>query len=80
MNDVVDLGEFRSRRDKPDADCVRKDEYGVEMQLYTLEYDFSGGRWSIELWAYSMEEAELRVIAMRESLILLGQVVSIVPA
>ncbi len=77
---IIDLNAERSARERPDAEFSRRDDFGREMYCYTLEYQFQDGCWRAEVWAYSMEEAEQRVAAMRESLTLRGQVYTRVPA
>ena len=77
MSNVI---EFGPKPDVPDAEFVRKDDYGREMFCFALSYNFEGGTWSAEVWAYSMEEAQQRVNSMRESLTLLGQLFGSVPA
>ncbi len=79
MNDVetdniVSLGLERAKRDAPDPDFVKRDDFGREMFTFLLEYKFDGGTWSTTLMAYDMADAEARVAAMRESLELRGQV------
>lgn len=76
MSNII---EFRPG-DKPDAEFVRKDDYGREMYLFALSYEFEGGTWSNQVWAYSIEEAQRRVEAMCASLTLLGQLFGEVPA
>lgn len=65
-------------RGPPAPDCLSRDAYGREMQLYALSYEMDGRRWASEVWAYSWEDAEARVAAMRESLMLDGQTVEVV--
>jgi len=77
---VIDISVARASRDKPDSDCVRRDDDGRELGLYALSYSMGRSTWSLEVWAYSMEDADNRVAAIRESLTLLGQVHSIIPA
>lgn len=79
MSDVIDLGAFRDRRDGPDPDLVATDEYGRKLFTYLLSYDFDGGQYSTQVWAYSMEDAAARVEAMRASLRLDGQAFHRVP-
>lgn len=76
---IIDLNDHRPK-DTPDADCVMVDDDGVTMYRYALEYSMGRSRWSAEIWAYSMEDAQNRVDAMRQSLVLLGQTHAIIPA
>jgi hypothetical protein len=80
MDNIIDLTERRSASEKPDAEWVRYDDYGRPMYHYGLSYAFEGGSWAADIWAYSMEDAQARVDAMRKSLVLLGQTYSVVPA
>lgn len=79
MSDVIDLSERRNAKDRPDADCVRTDDYGRPLYLFALEYEMPDGRYGTEVWAYSFDDAESRVSAMRQSLSVLGQMHSIIP-
>lgn len=80
MSDVVDLSAERNRREQPDPGCIRHDDYGQPLYLFALGYDYKGGSWSAEIWAYSLEDAQRRVAAMCCSLQLRGQVFSVIPA
>lgn len=80
MVDTIDFQAEKSRREMPDADCRKVDDFGRPMGLYALDYKYEGGSWPLEVWAYSTEDAQARVVAMRDSLTLLGQIYSIVPA
>ena len=79
MADTIDLSAERSKREMPDAGCLRKDDYGQELRLFALEYRMGGAAWALDVWAYSWEDAENRVAAMRESLVVSGQVYSVIP-
>jgi hypothetical protein len=39
-----------------------------------------GRTWSVDLWAYSFEDAENRAVAMRETAVIGGQIKAIIPA
>lgn len=80
MTTPIDLNRERAKREEPDANCVRKDDFGRPLYLFALEYSFDGKRWAAEIWAYSMEEADARVQAMRQSLELCGQTFAVIPA
>lgn len=80
MSNTIDLGAARAARERPDADCVRKDDYGRPLYLFALEYKMDGKTWGTDVWAYSWDDAENRVAGMRESLTVLGQIQAIVPA
>lgn len=80
MTEIINLSERRNAAEKPDADCVRKDDFGRPLYLFALAYQMIDGEYSTEVWAYSFEDAEARVAAMRESLIVLGQLYGFIPA
>ena len=79
FHEFIDLGAERNKREQPDPQFVRKDEYGRPLYCFLLSYDFDGGRWSTEVWAYSAEEAAARVEAMRKSLKYDGQLYERIP-
>jgi hypothetical protein len=80
MSDIIDLNAERSKRDQPDPEFVRKDDFGRPLYTFLLSYEMAGSQWCAEIWAYSFEDAEARVQAMRESLKVDGQAYSTVPA
>lgn len=77
---IIDLSARRNAAERPDAEYVKKDDFGREMQAYLCSYDFADGSWCCEIWAYSMEDAIARVAAMRESLRVDGQLFTAFPA
>jgi hypothetical protein len=77
--DVIDLNAEREKRDGPDPEFIRRDDFGRPMYLFGLDYAFHGKEWMIELWAYSFEDAEARVEAMRSSLRVMAQKYAEVP-
>lgn len=79
-NKIINLNQLRHDRERPDPEFIKRDDFGREMFLYTLEYEFDGGNWATELWAYSFEDAEARVVAMRASLTCKGQLYTALPA
>jgi len=79
MTDVIDLGAERNRRAQPDPEFVRQDDYGRPLYHFGLSYEFDGRTWAAELWAYSFEDAEARVAAMRGTLTVCGQTYSVIP-
>lgn len=81
MADIIDLAAAKSaREDQPDPDCVKRDENGLTLLLFSLSYTFMDSQWTLHLWAYSAENAEARVAAMNKGGITLdGQVFAQVP-
>lgn len=80
MDEIVDLNAERNKRAQPDPEFVKHDDYGRPMYHFGLGYEFEGSEWSCHIWAYSMEDAEARIAAMRASLRLFGQTFSMIPA
>lgn len=80
MSDVIDLNERRNAKEAPDAEFVRKDDFGRQMYCFLLDYEMDDASWSAEVWAYTAEDAERRVAAMRRSLKCMGQTFTMVPA
>lgn len=79
-DNIISLGTERAKREGPDADFIKRDDYGRELFTFLLEYQFDGGTWSTTLWAYDMADADARIAAMRGSLELRGQVFTTHPA
>ena len=78
-SEPISLAAAREARQRPNADCVKRDDEGREMFLFDLDYIYDGKRWSIDLWAYSIEDAQCRVSAMRATLIVDGQIYAVIP-
>jgi hypothetical protein len=76
----LDLFVERAKRNAPDADCVKTDMEGRQMGIFALDYVMDGRTWSVDLWAYSFEDAENRAVAMRETAVIGGQIKAIIPA
>ena len=77
---IVDLSQERNKRERPDADHVMVDDFGREMFEFLCSYEMDGEEWSSRVWAYSADDAERRIAAMRESLRCDGQIYTIVSA
>lgn len=82
MNDnIVDLTERRNAAERPDPEHISHDDYGRPLYRFLLEYEMDGKSWGgVDVWAYSFDDAENRVKAMRESLMVRGQCYSDGPA
>jgi hypothetical protein len=80
MIEIVDLSAIRTARDRPDPDLICRDSFGRELRTYVLEYEMGGKRWGFSIIASSMDEAETRVVAIRDSLILCGELHRVVPS
>lgn len=77
---IVDLNERRNAAERPDEEHVRKDDFGRPLYEYLLDYAFSDGHYSTTVWAYSADDAQARVSAMRASLEYKGQLFAVMPA
>jgi hypothetical protein len=70
----VDLDAERNKRNGPDAEHVRKDEFGRPMYRFLLSYEMDGAEWTgLHVWAYSMEDAMKRADAIRVTVKVDGQ-------
>jgi hypothetical protein len=79
MSDPIDFQKFKIERDI-DPEFIRKDDFGRTMYSFALSYEFAGSEWGgVSIWAYSFDDAQERVKAMRESLELLGQIGGVIP-
>lgn len=58
------------------AQPVLVDEEGRPMLLYAFRYRHADGTWGLNVWAWSMEDAEQRIEAMKRSLSLDGVIVA----
>lgn len=73
---VIDLTQERAKREEPDSGHVMKDEFGRPMFSFLLDYQAGDDEWSTTIWAYDHEDAERRVRAMRDTLVVAGQIFS----
>ena len=74
MNDPIDLNAERNKREEPDPEFVKKDDFGRPMQCYLVNYEMDGEEWGgVQVWAYSMDDAAKRVEALRTTAKLMGQ-------
>jgi hypothetical protein len=69
---IVTLSVFR-RADLPAEAFVSADNEGRQIYKFALQYEMKGKAWAAEIWAYSFDDAEERVAAMRQSLTVCGQ-------
>ena len=80
MPDVIDLNEKRNARELPDPEFAMKDGFGRALYTFGVEYHMDNATWSFNLWAYSFEDAERRVAAIREDGKVYGQIMETRPA
>jgi len=81
-DEPINLAERREARQAPDADCVRRDEYGRPFYRFACEFMHSDGHeYGFDIWAYSMAEAEQMVESLNANgARLLGQMMGTKPA
>lgn len=73
MSGPIDFTERRNHRDIG-REHICRDERGRPMYEYLVQYEFEGKTLSdCNIWAYSEEDAERRVAAIRSTLELKGQ-------
>lgn len=77
---IINLTTERAKREAPDPEFVRHDDYGRPIYCFTCSYDMGDRRFCTEVWAYDWPDAEARVAAMREGMKVEGQIYSVVPA
>lgn len=78
--DVIDFTAERNRRAQPDPELVSQDEYDRPLYTFGAECEMEGRSFSFTLVAYSWEDAEVKVAAIRDSAKVFGQLFSQVPA
>ncbi|NTG94246.1 hypothetical protein [Rhizobium rhizogenes] len=71
---IIDLASERDKRDGPDPEFVTTDECGRKMFAFRAEYRIDGSTFGIHFFAYDFGDAERRILAMRETLSLSGQI------
>lgn len=79
-NTPTSLDALRNARVKPAPELVSKDDHGRSLFTFILSYEMDGNSYGTDLVAYSQEDAEARVTAMRESLRYEGQLFTRIPA
>lgn len=73
---VIDLSERRAEREGPDSNCIVRDIDGRPMFLFALDWEYDGRRWTVQIAAYDLADAEARVRSMRAGLEVAGMVVA----
>jgi hypothetical protein len=76
MAEIVDLQATRQRRNAPDANCVSEDAQGKAIQLFAVEFHMDGRTFADEIWARDLADAERTVVAIRDSLRVVGEMVA----
>jgi hypothetical protein len=79
MSDVIDLAAERNRREGPDPEHIRPDGEGGILYAFCFSYRMNGSQYTFNLFAYDFEDAERRAKAMRNSVQVDGQLISVVP-
>ena len=57
----------RAKRERPDPEFCLKDDFGKPMWVYSIGYAMDGKEWSTRIVAYSWEDAEARLDAIKAS-------------
>lgn len=78
-DEPIDLAAARMRRDGPDADCIRTDEYGRPLYLFTASYMRGNSEFALEFWCYDEADAREAVEAMNTGITFYGQLMGRVP-
>lgn len=73
MADIIDMNERRNAAEKPDAENIRKDEFGRPLYRFLLEYKHADGVWGLDLWAYDFADAEAKAASISKGVTVVGQ-------
>lgn len=76
MTDPIDLAAERNKREQSDPQFVHQDDYGRPLYAFGVEYTFEGNQFTFHLIAYSFEDADAKVAAIRDSAKVYGQIFS----
>ena len=81
-DEPINLADRRAAREAPDADCIRKDEYGRPLYRFGFEFrHFDGDEYGFDVWAYDMPSAEEIAASINANGVrLVGQLFATVPA
>lgn len=80
-DDPINLAAERNKREAPDPEFVRKDDFGRPMYAYCVSYDMDDKQWGgVTIWAYDFDEAIRRLDALRQSGRVDGQLMGHIPA
>ena len=77
---IIDFTERKNRAEQPDAEFMRRDDFGRPQYRFATEYEHDGGRWTLDLWAYDLADAEPRAMSIGKGLIVVGQLFTTTPA
>lgn len=70
---IVDLQQVKDQREGPDADCLLRDQWGRPMGIFGVAYKVGDRLFSFKIEAYSEEDAERHIDAIRQGVEFLGQ-------
>lgn len=80
---VIDIKQYRAAQERPDLDHVSQDQWGRDIFRFAVEYPHlakqSGENrtWTATIWAYSFQDAEDRLEAIRQHGVVAGQVMEV---
>lgn len=76
MGDIVNLSDERDKREAPDDEHVTLVD-GQNWYRFGATYKADGKEFSITFWAKDMQDASLKVEAIKETLTLMGQIMHV---
>ncbi len=59
---------------RPNAGFIDFDDENRPMFLYSVDYKLDGSRFGVDLWAYSVDDAQKRIAAIKRSAEYSGQI------
>lgn len=63
----IDINAERNKRTMPDPSLCKKDDFGRVLLPFTCSYQMPDGEYALILMAYTYEDAEAKMKALRES-------------
>ena len=60
----------------PDADCTTRDDAGRTWSRFAVDWTCDGRSYSTHIWAVDAADAERRLLALRNSAVVVGRVLA----
>lgn len=76
---IINLDAERGKRDAPDAEFVRRDQYGRPVFSFLLDYELDGRTYSVTIWAADFADAERHAAALTAGVTVAGQIHQEIP-
>lgn len=76
---IIDLTKERGKREAPDADFVRCDQFGRPVFSFLLDYELDGNTFSVTVWAADFDDAERHAKALTAGATVAGQIHQEIP-